>query len=873
MMSFVLASILAGQLGRDPVPVRVSVPIKAKLRASKAKPNPHASSVPALISTAKPSVRSFDAPATGALAAMQLRYMKRVNGEGVIPENALINGAKELMKLPEMPLFRNPYQDDAGIFSWEPLGPNKVGGRIRGLLQLNNTTWLAGSVGGGIWKTTDSGFNWAPMNDFLPSLAISSIVKGTGNRIYAGTGEKGFGNLDSLPGAGVFISDDGGSTWTQDTSAGIWRCVRLFAHPNFSDEIYAAVSDQGGQNGVWIKFSGEDIWTHRLFSTKGFVDVKVDKEDINTVVACSVETNANPDSRTLDAEVWLSTNGGQNWTLQTVDGSKLPAATGRCEVAFGPGSGLIYVSMDRNGGEIWRTTNNGATWQLRNSGSNYLGGQGWYGNTIWVAPLNIVNSFPPFSVQELVVVGGIKLFRSIDGGTTLTQISDGAGYHVGTSAHDDQHLIVPTLQFSNTPPTPTREVWFANDGGIQRTLNIDNVSPFFNWNNMNSTMSITQFYGGSVAQDSSGTVVGGSQDNDTLVGGISNPNAWFQFKPGDGGFCAIDPIDPTTMYGEYIYLYMFKTENSGASWFPIVNGLLDVDPLDPRKGKALFIAPFVHHPNTRFNLFAGGEKIWKTTNGGAYWSVSYNIQGTNLPKCSALAMTKWNTSVVWAGYENGKIVKSLDGGGTWSTVFGPPVKGNQFITDIAISPHNENYVFVTYGGYESDRIWLTTDGGDTWENRSGAPGTAVPAIHINTITFHPQYASWVYIGTDLGILASDDGGLHWNRTPKYGNINNDGPIHVDVEDLFFDNDQYLYAATHGRGMWRTWVPYTIYIDKAWGGTQIGTQSNPFNRVDVAVGSTGPAHIYSIKANDYVEGPKVYSKRGIFTATNGTARIR
>lgn len=74
-------------------------------------------------------------------------------------------------------------------------------------------------------------------------------------------------------------------------------------------------------------------------------------------------------------------------------------------------------------------------------------------------------------------------------------------------------------------------------------------------------------------------------------------------------------------------------------------------------------------------------------------------------------------------------------------------------------------------------------------------------------------------------------------------------------------------------MWRTWVPYTIYIDKAWGGTQIGTQSNPFNRVDVAVGSTGPAHIYSIKANDYVEGPKVYSKRGIFTATNGTARIR
>lgn len=797
--------------------------------------------------------------ATGAMRAAELRFRKRVNKDGIIPENALEEGAEKLKSLPMMRAYLNPFTDDAGIFNWAHLGPNKVGGRIRSILMIDDNTRFVGSVGGGIWKTTDAGANWQPIDDFLPTLSISSLARDAqnGNKLYAGTGEIGFGNVDALPGAGVYRSTDFGASWQQLPQTINWPFARVFAHPFLSNELVAAVSSQAsGINGVWKSWNSGDTWTRIKDTSSGCIDVKIDVEAWNDMIAC-----------TNDGDVWFSNNGGTTWTRETMDGSQLPSDGGRCEVAFGGSDGTIYISMDRNKGEVWRSTNGASTWQLRSTGYEYLGKQGWYGNAIWACKANWLQPIVPQD-EQLVVVGGIDLWRSTDGGTTFTRISSWPDYNSGASAHADQHVIVEHPGFNTffPPQLANREVWFANDGGIQRTLNIDNVSTTFNWNTMNNNMSITQFYGGAVSPNGQ-KIIGGAQDNDNIIGGPSNPNGWIVPQTGDGGYCAIDPTNDSIMWGEYVFLAMERSTDSGQSWEARTNGLGDAGDDE----RALFIAPFVHSPTQSGVLYAGGRSVWKTVNGGANWFESLApISGVNV---SALAMTPADSQVVWAGWTSGSLRKTVNGGTNWSFVQPPNQPGGYFITDIAISPQDPNIVFVTYGGYELDRIWLTTDGGTTWQNRSGS-GNPVPAIQINTIAFHPNVPNWVYIGTDLGVLASDDLGVTWNRTPKFGgSINNDGPIHVDVEDLFFDANENLYAATHGRGIWKAWVPYTIYIDKNFGGTQIGTQSNPFNRVDVAVGSTGPAHRYSIKANDYLEGPKVYNKRGVFTATNGTARIR
>ena len=94
----------------------------------------------------------------------------------------------------------------------------------------------------------------------------------------------------------------------------------------------------------------------------------------------------------------------------------------------------------------------GTTWSLRSSPP--LGTQLWYDNAIWVDPTN----------NDFLVVGGVDAFRSTNGGASFTRITDWTQYHLGFSAHADQHAFVPAANYNGTT---VRTVYFANDGGIQ----------------------------------------------------------------------------------------------------------------------------------------------------------------------------------------------------------------------------------------------------------------------------------------------------------------------------------------------------------------------------------------------------------------------
>ena len=103
-----------------------------------------------------------------------------------------------------------------GAWTWK--GPGNIGGRTRSLAfsPANPSTIFAATVGGGIWKTTNGGSSWAPVDDFLANLAVTTIVFKPGEpaTLLAGTGE-GFFNFDAIRGAGIFRSTDGGTTWSQ----------------------------------------------------------------------------------------------------------------------------------------------------------------------------------------------------------------------------------------------------------------------------------------------------------------------------------------------------------------------------------------------------------------------------------------------------------------------------------------------------------------------------------------------------------------------------------------------------------------------------------------------------------------------------------
>src|SRR5205085_9368454 len=102
--------------------------------------------------------------------------------------------------------------------TWQSLGPGNVGGRTRALIvdPVTPNTMYAAGVAGGVWKSTNAGASWTPLNDFMANIAVTCLAFEPGNSsvIYAGTGE-GFFNGDATRGAGIFKSTDSGATWTR----------------------------------------------------------------------------------------------------------------------------------------------------------------------------------------------------------------------------------------------------------------------------------------------------------------------------------------------------------------------------------------------------------------------------------------------------------------------------------------------------------------------------------------------------------------------------------------------------------------------------------------------------------------------------------
>src|SRR5437763_4353554 len=145
---------------------------------------------------------------------------------------------------------------DATLGTWQPLGPGNVGGRTRSLL-INPTDpniMYAGSVGGGVWKTTDGGASWNPLTDLLASIGISAMAMDPQdpNTLYAGTGEY-YANSqrgDATRGLGIFKSIDAGATWTQlatPTPTAFYYVNKIVVSPNDSRRVYAAT-----YGGVWF---------------------------------------------------------------------------------------------------------------------------------------------------------------------------------------------------------------------------------------------------------------------------------------------------------------------------------------------------------------------------------------------------------------------------------------------------------------------------------------------------------------------------------------------------------------------------------------------------------------------------------------------
>lgn len=726
--------------------------------------------------------------------------------------------------------------------AWTPLGPGNIGGRTRVVRYhpTRHTTIFAAGVSGGIWRSDDDGASWRPIADGLANIAVNTLAidPKQPDVMYAGTGEGYFreeirGTGLPLRGSGIFVTRDGGKSWQRLASTAtddfLW-VNDLELGIGDTRRIYAAT-----RTGVWRSLDAGASWTRLLATTVrgGCLDLAMrpDQPDDGLLASCGSYEQAT---------VYRLTRASGASLVEPV---LQEPGMGRTSIAIAPSNpDVVYAlaaSNDPGPGDsyrqallaVYRSDRGGApgSWlaQVRNtdpvhlntllltnlsgasvedcgsSGRNSYTNMGWYNNVIAVDPRD----------PERVWAAGVDWMRSDDGGRTwgVASSQNGSAATLAAYAHVDQHAITFHPGYDGQA---NQVAIIGNDGGLWRTTKARGpvsggargaCSPSLatigvRWTSLNRDYGVTQFYYG-LPYPGGENYLGGAQDNSTLIGSDqTGVNAWRSVLGGDGAYVAVHPSNTQIIYAESQWANIAKSVNGGTNWSGATRGLDPVrsDVLGP-EANYLFVAPFVMDPSDPQRLWIGGEFLYRSSDGAGTWTkVSTAMRESGLVSTIAIAAADANR--VAAGTHKGDVVVSRAAlQTTASTAWDVSRARDGWVTSVAFDPRHIDILYATYGNFGGRHVYRTANGGGSWESLDGTGATGLPDIPVHTIVADPDDPARLYLGTDLGVWVSIDGGRSW-LVEETGF----GPAVTEWLSLIRDSSgrKRLFAFTHGRGAWR-----------------------------------------------------------------------
>jgi photosystem II stability/assembly factor-like uncharacterized protein len=673
--------------------------------------------------------------------------------------------------------------------TWQQAGPFNIGGRVTAVTAApGGATVYIGAAGGGVFKSTNSGTNWTPVFDEIGLYSIGALAMSPADTstVYVGTGEAN-SSVDSYDGAGVFRTTDGGDTWSSLGLAATARIARIAVDPSDPQKLFvAAMGTQfstGPDRGLYRSTDGGTNWSKVLFvsDSTGCSDVVINPAHPETVFCATWERVRRFTYRRAygpECGIWRSIDGGDTWTKLTGGGLPAPSdSIGRIGLAIAPSQpSRIYaqVMYGENGGYsgrgLFRSLDGGNTWALR-GGSLFPGnfggnpGFGWYFGEVKVAPNN----------PDLVFMGGVDLLRTTDGGQSSSEVTG--------SAHVDQHAIWID------PSNPNR-VYLGNDGGFFSSQNLG-----IGWNK-SLDLPITQFYAGTVDPSNPDRLLGGAQDNSTVITSGS-PTGWTTILGGDGFQCLVSPNNPNLLYAEYQYCCgntgLWRSTNGGGGW-NVPTGFAGSDRYN-------WNAPICMNPKNANTLLVGSQRVYRSRNAGVSYSAISGDLSTNpvtnllFGTLTTLAISPADTLVYYAGTDDGKVWRTADGGGLWIDITaGLPTR---YITRVTPDPADANVVYVTLSGFGSDEhlahVYRSADAGASWTSLSAN----LPDAPANDLVVDPDDTNTMYLATDVGVYATRNGGAGWY--PLGAGM----PIQTVADLTLYSSGgvRRLIAATHGRSQW------------------------------------------------------------------------
>lgn len=697
-----------------------------------------------------------------------------------------------------------------------------------------------GVQGAGIFKSTNAGATWTRLASTTTSdfFFVNDLVVGNGansQHVYAATR------------SGVWRSLDGGTTWAMimnvPTVAGSATGVRgamdiairtdqatdyIFvaagtafnvgepqSHIYRSTDAASAATVPTGTTASAGSFT--DVYTE---GTMGRTSLSIAPSNQNTIYAMSDSAGAGNYLLGLLA-VFRSTSSGDTgtWTTQVRNNSANKQDT-------------LLLSNTINA--LFIECGFGATNSFLN--------QGWYDNVIAVDPTD----------ENKVWAGGIDVWRSDNGGVNWGVASywwfqgNGTPPNNGDPqlVHADNHALVFHPNYNGTT---NQTLFVGDDGGIYKTDNakdgnvgyVNGTSPsggtvtatspvcgneftpggFFTvpspviWGPLNNGYQVTQFWPGSVYPNGT-TYFGGTQDNGTNRGTDANgPNQWERILGGDGGYAAVDFNNTNILYAENTGNTFQKSTNGGASFAAARTGISgDTFP---------FTSVFRMDPNTSTRLWYAGRFMWRTDNSAANWTRTSDAQQTG-GSITAMAIAPGNSNKVIDGAASGQIRRTTVGttatstsvlNSTWLQSFTPRGNGFGGISWVEYDPSNTNTVWATVSNFNSassgngfGHVFKSADSGATWTladgNQTLGNTAAIPDIPAWAIAVDPSNGQRVYIGTDLGVFVTLDGGATWKKeTTGFSNT-----VVKSLEIKNVGGISTIYAFTHGRGAFKVAIP-------------------------------------------------------------------
>jgi photosystem II stability/assembly factor-like uncharacterized protein len=712
---------------------------------------------------------------------------------------------------------------------WRDVGPMRAGRSyaVAGHADQPDTFYF-GSVGGGVWKTENSGRTWTPIADEgipIGSIGAIAVAPSNPNIVYVGTGEPDIRSQHSY-GNGMYKSTDAGKTWIHIGLEGTRQIGRVAVDPANPNRVYVAalghVYDANPDRGVYRSTDGGATWKKILFKTSdpnnvGAIDIAINPKNPRVLYASLWATRRPPwsvyaPSNMPGGGLYKSTDGGDTWK-QLSGGLPADNFVGKIGIAIAPSNpNRIWVVVDdlgsgvaggrggggggggggrrgggaSTGGGVYTSDDAGATWKLVNSETR-LWTRGWYFCEVAVDPVN----------PDRAYVMNTGTFMTTDGGKTFVPVKAAPGgddYHqMWINPKDGNRMVLSSDQGTvvSVDGSKSWSTWYNQPTAQIYHVAADNRFPYWlygaqqdsggvgaaTWSR-EGVLSFRDWEPTCLAGESN-TVVPDPRDGNILYGGgAGRCDQHINVAASLGGqLPEADPDDPNrktwtlpevfSLADEALYYsnqFVFRSRDRGRSWAKISPDLARLHPAVPETLDSL-TAKDIDQPMTdRFG-------------------VVYSIGPSPL-----------QATTVWVGTDDGLIQVTRDDGKSWNNVTPPDMTSWSKVSQIEAGHFD---IETAYASVDRHRVadmkpyvYRTHDGGKTWQNvTAGIPEGAF----VNSVKEDPKAKGLLYAATELRVYVSFNDGGQWQP------LQNGMPV-TSVRDIVVHGDD-LDVATYGRGFW------------------------------------------------------------------------